>query len=487
MLVRGLALSLSVAMASIAQADVVVNLVRTPDQATYTAGQVVDVEVFLAQDTVSADHYLRQIQFDLNASDSALPLKKIGAFGPGIDLVKTHLKGTLTTQDDVFFWSFGSIARCAATPSTCGEKHFLVHKFATCTGGTQNGELCRVDADCPGGTCAVIAPGTGILSATYGIDTQFDPLVPPTVKLTQDTTIQIKLPGNQSSVKVGQLQITLPVAAGSYTLDLLNLSESNVDKGGQVRFGFSLAGTETITRWRASAGQMTGGTYTFVVGGDRGACCDTTSGVCTDDVAQASCGGAGQVWTQGVLCANLNPPCVAANAVLVSSDPACGISWPRSANNFAKLEFSKDLVLPGAGQVQIRELLAAGAFGADLSANFTFSIVNNGGGQPRVLRIVENGTQLTDRRWYGISDNGWAGVDPFEVDIVHLIGDADGNGRVLGLDVSLINSQISPLPQPDKRTDIDGNGRVLGLDFSLANSKISPLAVTKPTGHSCSP
>jgi hypothetical protein len=78
-------------------------------------------------------------------------------------------------------------------------------------------------------------------------------------------------------------------------------------------------------------------------------------------------------------------------------------------------------------------------------------------------------------------------VAAFKVDIVHLVGDADGNGRVLNADVSLINSQISPLVQADKRTDTDGNGRVLNADVSLTNSKISPLAVTKPTGHTCAP
>ena len=177
---------------------------------------------------------------------------------------------------------------------------------------------------------------------------------------------------------------------------------------------------------------------------------------------------------------------VDANLVL-PTNPACGVSWPRSANNFAFLEFDADLAAPLAGQVQIRELLAGGTFGADLSANFTFSIQNNGAAFPRVLTIRETGTRLADRKWYAITNNGWAGVAAFKVDIVHLIGDADGNGRTLGADASLINSQISPLLQPDKRTDIDGNGRVLGADFSLANSKISPLAVTKPTGHTCSP
>jgi len=404
MLARGLAIGLSLALASVAQAGVVVNLVRTPDKGAYNAGEVVDVEVFLQQDTIDVDHFLRQIQFDLNASNPALVLA----------LPKTHER-TFVTTDDVFFWYFGSLNRCTTIPAICGEFHFLVQALNS-----------------------TVNPGPGIISATYGID-NFDN----TVKLARDTGIQLKLPGDGTAVKVGQLKVTMPLASGSYKLDLINAAEANADKGGQVRYGFSLGGTtETITAWKANGGQVTGGTYTFVVGGD---------------------------------------------AILNASDPACGVSWPRSANNFAKLTFDKDLVLPAAGQVQIRGLVAGGGFEADLSGNFTFSIVNDGSGQPRILRIVENGTQLTDRKWYAITNNGWAGVDAFKVDIVHLVGDADGNGRVLNADVGLINSQISPLLQPDKRTDIDGNGRVLNADVGVANSKISPLAVTKPAGHTCVP
>jgi len=178
---------------------------------------------------------------------------------------------------------------------------------------------------------------------------------------------------------------------------------------------------------------------------------------------------------------------VGGDANLASSNPACEVSWPRSANNFAFLTFDADLTAPTAGQVQIRELLAGGGFGTDLSSGFTITVQNDGAAFPRVLTVRENGTQLVDRKWYAISNNGWGGVSDFEVDIVHLIGDADGNGRVLGADVGSINSQISPLPQVDSRMDTDGNGRVLGADVGLANSKISPLAVPKPSGHLCVP
>jgi hypothetical protein len=177
----------------------------------------------------------------------------------------------------------------------------------------------------------------------------------------------------------------------------------------------------------------------------------------------------------------------ACEASLQRSDPACGSSWPRSAKNFAKLTFDRDLTAPLPGQVQIRALLAGGVLGPDLSANFTLSVINDDAGDPRVLRIDEQGTVLADRAWYAIVWAGWADVAPFKIDILHLIGDADGNLRTLGADASLINAQISPLLQPDKRTDIDGNGRVLGADFSLANAKISPLTVIKPSGHTCNP
>lgn len=41
----------------------------------------------------------------------------------------------------------------------------------------------------------------------------------------------------------------------------------------------------------------------------RGACCNTLTLTCTDDVLQEDCAGAGDVWTFGATCAELTPPC----------------------------------------------------------------------------------------------------------------------------------------------------------------------------------
>lgn len=40
-----------------------------------------------------------------------------------------------------------------------------------------------------------------------------------------------------------------------------------------------------------------------------GACCDTVAQVCTDNVLEVNCQGPGDVWSVGVACGDLNPPC----------------------------------------------------------------------------------------------------------------------------------------------------------------------------------
>lgn len=49
----------------------------------------------------------------------------------------------------------------------------------------------------------------------------------------------------------------------------------------------------------------------FVCGPPRGACCDTSGATptCTESVLQVDCLGAGQVWSVGLTCDQLNPPC----------------------------------------------------------------------------------------------------------------------------------------------------------------------------------
>lgn len=47
----------------------------------------------------------------------------------------------------------------------------------------------------------------------------------------------------------------------------------------------------------------------FTCGDPTGACCNTGSNTCTDNVAQVNCQGAGNVWSVGLSCSQLNPPC----------------------------------------------------------------------------------------------------------------------------------------------------------------------------------
>ncbi len=307
---------------------------------------------------------------------------------------------------------------------------------------------------------ALCAGDSTMCSAGHLIDGTLDDTRPPGVKTTYmafgsetelgtNPTLQVELPADGSEVRIGEVIVIFPngIADGTYTLDVVNTAAASGDAGAQVHWGFGAniaPNNIPITRLKATTpGDVTGGTVELVVGDPK--------------------------------------------AVLTSSDPACGVSWPRSANNFAMLTFDGDLMAPGVGEVEVRELLATGAFGADLSTNFTFSIVNDGGGLPRILRVVENGTQLTDRTWYAIIDNGWANVDPFEVDIVHLIGDENGDGRVLSSDVVNINSSISFSLVTDSRRDINGDNRVLSADVISANGRIQFATVPKPDGHACVP
>ncbi|MBK9118311.1 MAG: choice-of-anchor L domain-containing protein [Phycisphaerales bacterium] len=47
----------------------------------------------------------------------------------------------------------------------------------------------------------------------------------------------------------------------------------------------------------------------FVCGSPSGACCDTNTLQCTDNVLEVNCQGPGQVWTIGLNCDQLSPPC----------------------------------------------------------------------------------------------------------------------------------------------------------------------------------
>lgn len=164
--------------------------------------------------------------------------------------------------------------------------------------------------------------------------------------------------------------------------------------------------------------------------------------------------------------------------------PAGGTLW-RSANNTIRFTFSGALpAAPTAGQIEVVELLAGGAFGANLSANgFTFALESGN----TVLKVVDGGaTDLVHRRWYAVRNTGgWAGVANFEAQFPVQEGDSTGDNRVLQADVGFIASNVACVTGcgDQNRSDINGDGRVLQADAGLAASRVSSLPVPRPTGH----
>lgn len=71
-----------------------------------------------------------------------------------------------------------------------------------------------------------------------------------------------------------------------------------------------------IDRWPLSSSNLN---FTLSItdcsGAATGACCNTVVQVCTDDVLEANCQGLGEVWSVGLACGQLNPPCSPENDV----------------------------------------------------------------------------------------------------------------------------------------------------------------------------
>ncbi len=181
---------------------------------------------------------------------------------------------------------------------------------------------------------------------------------------------------------------------------------------------------------------------------------------------------------------SLNPSAVP--PTLVSAVPATGQSLWKSANNITRLTFSQNITVPVPGQIEIRQMLPNGLYGADLSSGFTFTVENDGGAQPRILKIVDTGpADLIHRNWYAIrSISGWAGVTNFTLQYLVQVGDASNDGQVVNLDASLVNAAVPNFaPVDNDRRNIDGDSSILNADVSAVNARIPSFAVSKPTGH----
>jgi len=208
-------------------------------------------------------------------------------------------------------------------------------------------------------------------------------------------------------------------------------------------------------------------------------CCErvcTCDNFCCEIVWDDLCAGGGICGAQtlcGSLCSPLN--------LLTSTPLDQGTLW-RSRKNIVRLTFDGDLrSTPAPGEIEINELLPGGAFGPDLSASFAIDV--EGG---TVLRLQDTGATLQHRKWYAIRNVGnWAGVEDFEVQYLVQMGDCDGNGIVISLDVGCVNAGIPCFVNcgDDNRLDIDGDGRVISLDVGVVNGHIGSFSVPKPDGH----
>ncbi len=172
----------------------------------------------------------------------------------------------------------------------------------------------------------------------------------------------------------------------------------------------------------------------------------------------------------------------ASNVSLVSSFPAGETRLWRSTKNRVRITFSGNITAPGSGEVQVRELLPAGAFGSDLSGSFTPTV--NGS----ELVLADNGSTLQNKTWYRISQSGtWPGVDPFSLDFLVQAGDANNDGFTNFTDLSAINGSIPTLPpglnEGNMRGDVNGDNFINFTDLSVANGFILSFPIPKPSGH----
>jgi hypothetical protein len=172
-------------------------------------------------------------------------------------------------------------------------------------------------------------------------------------------------------------------------------------------------------------------------------------------------------------------------AELISCGPMFGQSLWRTQNNVVRLTFACDITAPDSGDVVVQELLSAGAFGSDLSGDFTFTVEDTASGKPRILKInAEPDATLSHQIWYGVRNTGdWGAAAPFEVHYVNLIGDATNDNLVQYSDLSLINSEVPCFSSCDERKDINGDSYVLSSDVLTANEYVGTGAPAKPGGH----
>jgi hypothetical protein len=196
------------------------------ERAPYSPGQVVEVHVQLVQqDRRSNPHLLRLIQFDVGASTND-PF--------GMALVPTH------PEIGIYGWDFSTAPLCATDPLDCGRGHFVDDEFMG-----------------PG----ILGPDLFAI-AYYFVDINH---------LGPEPQAQLSL-APSVPLTVFRLQLTMPEESGLYTLDVLNWSSRNPNRGGIVYYGFGLERDDPIRIHRPNEVapiDLIGGKHTFAVVNER--------------------------------------------------------------------------------------------------------------------------------------------------------------------------------------------------------------------------
>lgn len=319
---------------------------------------------------------------------------------------------------DVLGWDFAVTPECTGTPNNCGSAYFLE-------------AVAGLNAP---------APRDRIMSAAYkelAVDANRQWIIP------------ANLGGPAPTVKVARINLVLPMIAGTYDLNVMNAAGTG-DRGAEVRWGFGLAQNDPLAVKRAQDGGITGGTASFVVPPIGPVCKNLQSGVPAYVLPTFAFNGA----THDTL-------------------------W-RTQNNTIRLTFDGTITAPTAGQILIQQMTAGGNYGADKSANFTFTV--EGG---NVLRIREVGAQMPDNTWFAIRNTGgWTSACNFTIQYPVNIGDFDGNGPTTSADVLSINAAANGArPNDQARDDVDGNGFKVQADVLTANANQPSPTPAKPAGH----
>lgn len=175
-----------------------------------------------------------------------------------------------------------------------------------------------------------------------------------------------------------------------------------------------------------------------------------------------------------------------------SGTPLDGVSLPRLGHNIIQLKFNGNITaLPAAGKIQVIQALTGGTTGTDVSSNWTYSIVNDGSGNPTILQLDEPGaygvvppaTTMVNKQWYAVRNNGWTAADNFVIAFPLQKGDINADNKANSNDLAAAVSAGTALHPPfTSRYDINGDLKINSNDLAAVLGVGTALAPARPTG-----